>query len=84
MTATVEQLQSEWRKLIDLAQQGEEVMLSSKGQVVARLTGVQGRMPPKDRKSWLSDLARLREQTATGKACPATETILEDIRSERG
>jgi antitoxin (DNA-binding transcriptional repressor) of toxin-antitoxin stability system len=83
MTATVEQLQSEWRKLIELAQRGEEVILTSQGRIVARLTGVPTTKPSPDRRPWLAELAKLRKATATGKTVPTSDEILEDLRSER-
>ena len=84
MTAAVEQLQSEWRNLIELAQRGEEVVLTSQGRIVARLTGVPQPNSAPDRRAWLAELARLREATATGETSPATEEILDDLRAERG
>lgn len=84
MTATVEQLQSEWRKLIDLAQRGEETVLTQNGRAVARLTALVQTASPLDPREWLAELAQLREMTATGGKSPTTEEILEDLRSERG
>jgi len=52
--------------------------------VVARLTGVPPVKPSAGRQAWLARLARLREETATGKTSPTTEDILDDLRSERG
>jgi len=85
MTATVEQIQSEWRRLIDLAQKGEEISITSQGRVIAKLTGVapSPAVPAPDRRVWLAELAELREKTSSGKNGPATEAILEDLRSER-
>jgi prevent-host-death family protein len=85
VTATVEQLQSEWRRLIELVQRGEDVVITSEGRPVARLTGVPPQTRPlQDKKAWLARLAELRERTATGKTSPTTEEILDDLRSERG
>ena len=84
MTATVEQLQTEWRNLIDLAQRGEEVLLTSEGRTVARLTGVPRAESAGDRREWLTELARLRQVTATGTTEPNVEEILDDLRSDRG
>ena len=84
MTATLEQTQADLAKLVDLAQQGEEVVITSQGRVVARLTGVPPARLSVDRQAWLAKLARLRESTATGKTSPTTEEILDDLRSERG
>src|SRR5687768_3599279 len=79
MTATWEQMQSELPRLLDLVQQGEEVVITRQGRIVARLTGVPQVQPPRDRKAWLAKLARLRESTATGKTGPSTEEILDDL-----
>jgi antitoxin (DNA-binding transcriptional repressor) of toxin-antitoxin stability system len=84
MTATLEQTQTDLARLVSLAQQGEEVVITSGGRVVARLTGVPTAKASPGRRAWLAKLARLRESTATGKTSPTTEEILDDLRSERG
>ena len=84
MTATLEKTQSDLARLVRLAQAGEEIMITSEGRVVARLTGVPQVKPSAGRQAWLARLARLREETATGKTSPTTEEILDDLRSERG
>jgi antitoxin (DNA-binding transcriptional repressor) of toxin-antitoxin stability system len=84
MTATLEKTQSDLVRLVSLAQGGEEIMITSEGRVVARLTGVPPVKPSAGRQAWLARLARLREETATGKTSPTTEDILDDLRSERG
>jgi antitoxin (DNA-binding transcriptional repressor) of toxin-antitoxin stability system len=84
MTATLEQTQSELLRLIHLAQRGEEVVITSQGQPVAKLTGLPRPRTDADRRAWLTKLARLRAATATGKTTPTTEEILEDLRAERG
>jgi antitoxin (DNA-binding transcriptional repressor) of toxin-antitoxin stability system len=84
MTATLEKTQSDLARLVSLAQRGEEIMITSEGRVVARLTGVPPVKPSPGRQAWLARLARLREETATGKTSPTTEEILDDLRSERG
>jgi len=84
MTATLEQTQSELLKLIDLAQRGEEVVITNHGRAIAKLTGVPQPRTSADRRAWLAKLSRLRDRTATGKTTPTTEQILEDLRAERG
>ena len=84
MMATLEKTQSDLARLVSLAQRGEEIMITSEGQVVAQLTGVPPVKPSAGRQAWLARLARLREETATGKTSPTTEDILDDLRSERG
>lgn len=84
MTATLEQTQSDLLRLINLAQRGEEVVITSQGQPIAKLTGLPQPRTAADRRAWLAKLARLRTATATGKSIPTTEQILEDLRAERG
>ncbi len=84
MTATLEQTRTDLLRLIELAQRGEEVVITQQGQAIARLTAVPPTKPPSDRKAWLAKLARLRESTATEKTTPTTEEILEHLRAERG
>ncbi len=84
MTATLEQTRSDLPRLIELAQGGEEVVITEQGRAIAKLTGVPQTKPPSNRPAWLAKLARLRESPATGKTTPTTEEILEDLRAERG
>jgi antitoxin (DNA-binding transcriptional repressor) of toxin-antitoxin stability system len=84
MMATLEQTRSDLLRLIELAQRGEEVVITRQGQVIAKLTGVPQAKLPADRRAWLAKLARLRESTATGETTPTTEEILEHLRAERG
>lgn len=84
MTATLEQTQSDLQRLVTLVQQGEEVLITSQGRPIAKLTGLAQPRSTPNRKDWLAKLARLREATATGKSGPSTEEILDDLRSERG
>ena len=84
MTATLEQTQSDLVRLINLVQQGEEVVITSEGRPVARLSAVPQSAPSPNRQAWLARLRQLRETAATGKTSPTTEEILDDLRSERG
>ena len=84
MTATVEQTQSDLLKLVNLVQQGEEVVITSQGRAVAKLSAVPQTTPLPNRQAWLARLRQLRASTATGKTSPTTEEILDDLRSERG
>lgn len=84
MTATIEQVQANWADLIALAQGGEEVVITSEGRAIVRLTAVVSEPANSNRQAWLTKLARLREITATGKTVPTTEETLFDLRSERG
>ena len=84
MTATLEQTQSDLLRLVNLVQQGEEVVITSQGRAVAKLSAVPPRAPSPNREAWLARLRQLRASGATGKTSPTTEEILDDLRSERG
>ena len=82
MTATLEQTHADLFKLIDLARKGEEVLITDRGQAVARLTGVAQPQTSPNRQAWLARLAGLRERLATGKTGPTVEQILDEDRGE--
>jgi antitoxin (DNA-binding transcriptional repressor) of toxin-antitoxin stability system len=83
MVATLEQTQAELPRLLALASQGEEVLITVEGQAVAKLTGL-----PKPKRSrqeveeWLTELDRLQARTATGKVGLTVEQILEEDRGD--
>lgn len=81
MTATVEQMQSDLLKLVKLVQQGEEVLITSQGRAVAKLSAVAPAPPAPSRQAWLAQLAALRAQLSTGKAGP---TVPEMVNEDRG
>ena len=82
MTATLEQTQSELLRLINLARGGEEVVITSQGQPVAKLTGLPQPRTAADRRAWLAKLAVLRGRLATGKTGPTVEQIIDEDRGE--
>jgi antitoxin (DNA-binding transcriptional repressor) of toxin-antitoxin stability system len=80
MTATLEQTQADLLKFLGLVQQGEEVVITSEGRPVAKLTAVPGANPPSNRQAWLARLAQLRQRLSTGKAGPTIQQILDEDR----
>ena len=83
MTATLEQIQLELPRLVTLASQGEEVLITVEGRAVAKLTGlVQSRRSREDVDQWLRELDRLRAQTATGQFGLTVEQIVEEDRND--
>ena len=80
----MEQTQAELPRLVALASQGEEVLITVGGRAVAKLTGLARlKRSPQEIEQWLVGLDRLRARTATGKVGLAIEEILEEDRSER-
>ena len=82
MTATLEQTQAELLKLLSVVQRGEEVVITSQGRPVAKLTAVPQANPLPDRQAWLAELAQLRQRLSTGKNGLTVEHILDEDRGE--
>jgi len=82
MKATLEQMQSDLLRLVDLVQHGEEVVITSQGRAIAKLSGVPRSATSPNRQAWLARLAELREQLSTGKTGPTVEQILDEDRGD--
>ena len=80
MTAALEQTQADLLKLLGMVQQGEEVVITSQGRPVAKLTGVPQTNQAPNRQAWLAKLAQLRQQLSTGKTGPTIEQLLDEDR----
>lgn len=83
MTATLEQTQAELPRLLALAGQGEEILITVADRAVAKLTGL-SQPGASSRQIWLAELEELRAQGATGKTTGLTvEEILANDRADR-
>jgi prevent-host-death family protein len=82
MTATLEQTQTDLRKLLGLVEHGQEIIITSQGRPVAKLTGLPQTALAPDRQAWLSKLADLRARLATGKTGLTVEQILDEDRGQ--
>ena len=82
MTVTLEQIQSDLLRLVNLVQQGEEVVITSDGHAVAKLSAVPPSALTPNRQAWLARLADLRAQLSTGKTGPTVEQILDEDRGD--
>jgi prevent-host-death family protein len=80
MTATLEQTQTDLRKLLGLVEHGQEIIITSQGRPVAKLTGLPQTAIAPDRQAWLAKLAGLRARLATGKTGLTVEQILDEDR----
>ena len=86
--ATLTQSQAELPRLVEMASQGEEVLITVDGQTKAKLTraeGTSGPLSPRppDLNVWLADLEDLRRKYSTGKTGPTVEQILDSDRADR-
>jgi len=88
VTATLSKSQAELPKLVEIASQGEDVVITVDGKPKARLTRAEtstdnGSKAPVDMAAWLKELEEVRRKYATGKAGLSTEQILDGDRSDR-
>jgi len=88
VTATLDQSQMELPRLVELASQGEDVLITIGGRPKARLTRAEapagdGASPPVDMGVWLKELEEVRRQHATGRNGPTVEQILDEDRADR-
>jgi antitoxin (DNA-binding transcriptional repressor) of toxin-antitoxin stability system len=82
MTATLEQTQADLLTLLNLVQQGEEVVITSQGRAVAKLSAVPQSAPAPNHQAWLARLAELRAQLSAGKPGATVEQILDEDRGD--
>ena len=88
MTATLSKSQAELPRLVEIASQGEDVVITVEGKPKARLTRANvapdnGASPthPVDLSVRIKELASLREKYRTGKPGPTVDQILDEIRA---
>ena len=62
--------------VVDLASRGEDVLISVRGRVKARLTRAAASPGESDRKKWVTELRRLQKSCAAGGAQPSIEELL--------
>ena len=82
MTATLEQTQTDLRKLLRFVEHGQEIIITSQGRPVAKLTGLPQTAIAPDRQAWLAKLADLRARLATGKIGLTVGQILDEDRGQ--
>ncbi len=88
MTTTLSQSQADLPRLVELASQGEDVLITVAGKPKARLTRADGAPgngshAPVDMAAWVAELEELRSRYATGKPGSTVEQILEEDRADR-
>lgn len=90
MTATLTQSQADLPRLVELASQGEDVLITVEGKPKAKLTradnataGNSSPEKPVDMTTWLKALEELRRRYDTGKPGLTVDQILEEDRADR-
>lgn len=88
MTATLSQSQADLPRLVELASQGEDVLITVEGRPMARMTrAVEPKQPRQlsrqELDQWLAELAQVRQAGNTGKMGLTVEQILDEDRADR-
>jgi prevent-host-death family protein len=82
MIATLREAKAKLSRMVKLAANGEEILITVHGKVQARLTQPVKRSPGDNRK-WARELAALRRKYSTGKRGRTAEEIISEGREER-
>ncbi len=88
MTTPLSQSQADLPRLVELASQGEDVVITVEGKPKARLTRAEhpsnnGAKPTVDMSAWLKELEEVRRKYGTSKTGPTVEQILDEDRADR-
>jgi prevent-host-death family protein len=87
MTTTLSQGQADLPRLVELASQGEDVVITVEGKPKAKLTRAESangrQLSPPELQTWLAELADLRARLSTGKIGPTAEQLVAEDREDR-
>lgn len=83
MVKTLRESKAKLSQLVDLASQGEDVLISVRGQIKARLTRVGGEGRRRSNADWVRDLKALHKRYRKTTSKLRVEQILSEIRKER-
>jgi prevent-host-death family protein len=81
MIKTLRESKARLSELVDLASEGQEILITVRGKAKARLSAVEN-IPLKSRRDvWMHELSRLRQ--TIGKAGSQGKDALDDLREDR-
>ena len=83
MIKTLRESKAKLSRLVELANQGEEVLISVRGKVKARLTRAATQSPAADRSAWLRELRAIHRTYGAGRTTRSIEDILAQDRQDR-
>jgi prevent-host-death family protein len=83
MIATLREAKAKLSRMVKLAANGEEVLITVHGKQMAKLVGLPKRARKLDKTKWLAKLARLRRQTGTGIIGMTAQEIQDENRADR-
>jgi prevent-host-death family protein len=83
MIKTLRESKAKLSELVDLASRGEDVLISVRGHVKARLTSATASGGASDRTRWVAELRRLQKSWGKGSTRLTVEEILAQQRENR-
>jgi prevent-host-death family protein len=83
MIKTLRESKAKLSELVDLASRGQDVLITVRGQVKARLTRAAAPSVRSDRTAWLRELRRLRGLQKSAPRQPTVDEILAQLREDR-
>lgn len=83
MIKSLRESKAKLSELVDRASQGEDVLITVRGKVKARLTRATTPTGNADMRRWASELKELQEGVATEHYTLSSEEILSDYREDR-
>ena len=87
MTTTLSQSQADLPRLVELASQGEDVVITVEGKPKAKLTRAESTnghpLSAQELQTWQAELAELRARLSTGKTTPTAEQLIAEDREDR-
>ena len=84
MIKTLRESKAKLSELVDVASRGEDVLISVRGKVKARLTKAEPADRSVDGAQWVRQLRALHRAYGTGRCQLSSEQILEEDRAHRG
>lgn len=82
MIKTLRESKAKLSELVDRASRGEDVLITVRGRVKARITGVPAIASQGDMEEWAEKLKGLQEKYSTGSVNLSVEEILRDSRGD--
>ncbi|MDA1313989.1 MAG: type II toxin-antitoxin system prevent-host-death family antitoxin [Acidobacteria bacterium] len=83
MIKTLRESKAKLSELVEQASRGEDVLITVRGKVKARLTQAAEPFDESGRAAWLRELRKLRRRYAPATGLSSSDDILAEIREER-
>lgn len=83
MVKTLRESKAKLSELVERASQGEDVLITVRGKVKARLTRAGGERTASDRAAWVEELRAFQKANRRGPVKSSIEEILSELRKDR-